>query len=136
MGQWRTLPTGKRCRLSRPVRLLLLALACALTLAGLSAFAAKQTVCTVTVNSSDEKDAFRRHLPADRFDFVELVEHGRPDWLRSACERKVSCDVLVISGHFAGTEFYSSRPEVNEKLRVDELERAACGARASGSSRS
>jgi hypothetical protein len=103
-------------------------LAAALALAAPAAFAAKQTVCTVTVNSADEKEAFRRHLPADRFDFVELVEHGRPDWLRSACERRVSCDVLVVSGHFAGTEFYSSRPEVNETLKVDEMERAACGA--------
>jgi hypothetical protein len=93
----------------------------------LAALAARETVCTITVNSSDEREAFRRNLPADRFDFVELVEHGRPDWLRSACERKVSCDVLVVSGHFAGTEFYSSKPEVNETLRVDELERASCG---------
>jgi len=92
-----------------------------------AALAARQTVCTITVNSADEREAFRRNLPADRFDFVELVEHGRPDWLRSACERKVRCDVLVVSGHFAGTEFYSSKPEVNETLRVDELERASCG---------
>jgi hypothetical protein len=110
--------------LSRHARFLLLALA----FAAPAAFPARQTVCTVTVNSSDERDSFRRHLPAERFDFVELVEHGRPDWLRSACERKVSCDVLVISGHFAGTEFYSSRPEVNETLPVDEMERATCGA--------
>jgi hypothetical protein len=92
-----------------------------------AALAARQTVCTITVNSPDEREAFRRNLPTDRFDFVELVEHRRPDWLRSACERKVRCDVLVVSGHFAGTEFYSSRPEVNETLRVDELERASCG---------
>ena len=89
--------------------------------------ASRQTVCTITVNSADEREAFRRNLPADRFDFVELVEHGRRDWLRSACERKVSCDVLVVSGHFAGTEFYSSRPDVNESLRVDEMERVSCG---------
>jgi hypothetical protein len=106
------------------LRAFLLLLAAAAPLASL---AARETVCTITVNSADEREAFRRNLPADRFDFVELVEHGRPDWLRSACERKVSCDVLVVSGHFAGTEFYSSRPEVNETLRVDELERASCG---------
>jgi hypothetical protein len=92
------------------------------------ALAQTQTVCTVTVNSTDARVAFRRNLPADKFHFVELVEHGRPDWLRSACERKVRCDVLVVSGHFAGTEFYSSRPETNETLRVDEMERATCGA--------
>jgi hypothetical protein len=93
---------------------------------GPHAFAAKQTVCTITVNSANEREAFRAHLPADRFEVVELVERGRPDWLRAACERKVSCDVLVVSGHFAGTEFYSSRPDADESLRVDEIERAQC----------
>jgi len=46
-----------------------------------SADAPKQTVCTITVNSADEKEAFRRHLPPDRYRFVELVERGRADWL-------------------------------------------------------
>src|SRR5690348_9123884 len=96
--------------------------------APLIAPAAKQTVCTITVNSSDEREAFHRNLPSDRFDFVELVEHGRPDWLRSACERKVRCDVLVVSGHFAGSEFYSGDPSIEETLGVDEMERASCGA--------
>src|SRR5512146_3389282 len=109
-----------------PKILLAIAIACAVVASARAA--QRETVCTVTVNSSDEREAFRRNLPADRFDFVELVEHGRPDWLRSACERKVRCDVLVVSGHFAGSEFYSSRPEVNETLGVDEMERASCGA--------
>ncbi len=86
------------------------------------------TVCTVTVNSSDERDVFRRNLPEEQFRFVELVERGRPDWLASACRQKVRCDVLVVSGHFAGTEFYSSRPDVNETLPIDEMERAQCSA--------
>src|SRR5690606_4495191 len=90
------------------------------------AAAEKQTVCTITVNSADEREVFRASLPADRFDFVELVERGRRDWLRSACARGVRCDVLVVSGHFAGTEFYSSRPGMDESLRVDEIERAQC----------
>ena len=53
---------------------------------------------------------FRRRLPSDQFQFVELVEHGRPDWLASACRKGVRCDVLLISGHFdGGDEFYSDR---------------------------
>jgi len=83
-------------------------------------------VCTITVNSSDERDVFRRYLPPDRYRFVELVEHGRSDWLASACRAQVRCDVLVVSGHFAGSEFYSSRPAVNETLKVSEIERAQC----------
>ena len=51
------------------------------------AHAAKKTVCTITVNSPDEKEAFRRHLPADQYGFVELVERGRPDWLETARQK-------------------------------------------------
>ncbi|MEP6996580.1 MAG: hypothetical protein ABI900_02975 [Betaproteobacteria bacterium] len=105
-------------------------------LAALCVFAAhagKTTVCTVTVNSPDEKETLRRSLPEDRFEFVELVERGRPDWLASACRQKLRCDVLVISGHFdGGTEFYSDRFDARESLPVGELERASCSASCSG----
>ena len=87
---------------------------------------AATTVCTVTVNSPDEREVLKQSLPAGQYNFVELVEKGRPDWLRSACEAKVQCDVLVVSGHFAGTEFYSSRFDAKETLPVDEMERVAC----------
>jgi hypothetical protein len=102
------------------------ALLAALLATAAVAHAQKQTVCTVTVNSPDEREVFRRYLPEDRFDFVELVERGRPDWLRASCEKHVQCDVLVVSGHFAGTEFYSSRFDSTETLPVDEIERAQC----------
>ena len=80
-----------------------------------AAQAQKQTVCTITVNSPDEREVFRRHLPEDRYDFVELVERGRADWLQSSCRKGVTCDVLLVSGHFAGTEFYSSRFNVDAR---------------------
>ncbi len=89
--------------------------------------ASKQTVCTITVNSVDEKEAFRRYLPASKYQFVELVERDRPDWLASACRAAVSCDVLIISGHYdGGNEFFSDRLETREFLPVDELERVSC----------
>lgn len=89
--------------------------------------AAPKTVCTITVNSPDEKDTFRRHLPPDEYRFVELVERGRPDWLSSACRTGVVCDALIISGHFdGGTEFYTDRLDDREFLPVTELERASC----------
>src|SRR5437764_7033342 len=91
------------------------------------AHADKKMVCTITVNSPDEKETFRRSLPEDDFQFVELVERGRPDWLASACRKDVRCDVLLISGHFDdGTEFYSDRLGARESLPTDELERASC----------
>jgi hypothetical protein len=66
------------------------------------AHAGKRTVCTITVNSSDEKEMFKQRLPASQYEFVELVERGRPDWLESACRQGVRCDMLIISGHFDG----------------------------------
>ncbi|MGZ5661577.1 MAG: hypothetical protein ACXWG6_09440 [Usitatibacter sp.] len=95
--------------------------------AAMPASAAKKTVCTITVNSSDEREAFRRFLPKEKYDFVELLEKGRPDWLRSSCEKGVQCDVLVVSGHFnAGETFYSDKVDNGDFLKVDELERASC----------
>lgn len=91
------------------------------------AAAQKQTVCTITINSADEQKAFRRYLPEARYQFVELVERGRKDWLASACQAKVSCDVLVISGHYGeGNEFFSDVMEIRESLPIEELERVSC----------
>src|SRR4051812_42714782 len=101
--------------------------ACLAALACVQANAATKTICTITVNSPDEKETLRRHLPAGDYKFVELVEHGRKDWLASACQQKISCDALVISGHFdGGDEFYTDRFDVNESLTVEEMERASC----------
>ena len=93
------------------------------------AHAAPKAVCTVTINSSDEKDVFQRHLPPGEYRFVELVQRGQPDWLASARRRGVSCDVLVISGHFDdGTEFYTDRFDDREFLTVHEMQRESCSA--------
>jgi hypothetical protein len=102
-------------------------LATPLLACSIDAQAAKRTVCTITVNSADEKDVFRQRLPEDDYQFVELVERGRPDWLASACRQGVRCDLLIISGHFdSGTEFYSDRLAMRESLAVAEMERASC----------
>ncbi len=94
---------------------------------GADSRAGKRTVCTITVNSSDEKEMFRQRLPADQYQFVELVERGRPDWLASACRQGVRCDLLIISGHFDGnTEFYSDQVAASEYLPVAEMERVSC----------
>jgi hypothetical protein len=93
----------------------------------MAAHAETRTVCTVTVNSADEKEAMRRHLPPGKYRFVELLERHHDDWLERACRRHVQCDVLVISGHFnAGETFYSDKVDVEASLKMDELERASC----------
>jgi hypothetical protein len=96
--------------------------------AGAAAAPEKRTVCTITVNSPDEQAALRRYLPEREYRFVELVEHGRADWLETACRKQVRCDVLVVSGHFNGTSFYTTRLDVNDHLPVAEMERASCSA--------
>jgi hypothetical protein len=101
--------------------------AAALSMCAPFAPAQQQTVCTITVNSADEKEAFRRYLPESKYRFVELVERGRPDWLASACRASVACDVLIISAHYdGGNEFFSDRLEAREFLPVSELERVSC----------
>lgn len=111
----------RRCR-----TLLLLLATLGLAAWGPLVAAQKRTVCTITVNSPDERDAFRRALPESQYEFVELVERGRPDWLASACRRGVRCDVLVVSGHFNGNDFFSDQLTVDEYLPVEEMERASC----------
>ena len=113
-------------------KLLLLA-ALAAPMGAYGADAGKKTVCTITVNSPDEKEMFRRNLPADKFQFVELVERGRPDWLESACRAGVRCDALIVSGHFDdGNEFFSERLDADEFLPVEEMERVSCSASCPG----
>jgi len=110
--------------------LLLLGLAAA---ASAPAQAAPRTVCTVTINSPDEKETFERHLPPDEYRFVELVQRGQPDWLASARERGVRCDVLIISGHFDdGSEFYTDRFDNREFLTVHEMQHESCSASGNG----
>lgn len=116
-------------RLARAARRAVAVMAAVLVPVVQAADSAPLTVCTVTVNSPDEKQAFRRHLPEGRYRFVELVERGRADWLASACQARVACDVLVVSGHYdGGNEFFSDQLDVQEFLPVSELERVSCSA--------
>ena len=93
--------------------------------ASMAAYAQPKTVCTITVNSDDEKRALAQRLPAGEYRFEELLD--RTGGLGSACQRGVQCDVLVVSGHFnAGDDFYAERVDSTAALNMDELERASC----------
>lgn len=89
---------------------------------------AEKTVCSITLNSSDEIEAMKMSLPAQDFKFVELVQKNRFDWFKQACQSKVQCDVLVISGHFAGTFF----GETGAYLKLKDLEESSCDPGCSG----
>lgn len=92
---------------------------------------ASKTICSITINSDDEIKSFKNNLPVNEFQFIELTQFkespGKP-WLRSACESKVQCDVLLISGHFAGSFFGSS----GKTLPLRDLEKSACQDECSG----
>ena len=102
------------------------AVAAALVLACLVAGdAAAQTICTITLNSDDEGAALRAAFPHARH--VELTDFSAPghagsDWLEASCRAGVSCDVLLVSGHFANTFFGETRLD----LPLRTLERQTC----------
>jgi hypothetical protein len=132
MKHWRMLSPSAR---PRPISFPLAAILACLVAApwSIDAGAAQKTVCTVTINSPDERESFRRHLPRDEYQVVELVERGRPDWLESACRRGVVCDALIFSGRFDnGTEFYSDSFVDREFLTLQEMQSASCSASCSG----
>lgn len=92
---------------------------------------ARQTVCTLTVNSADEREAFRRFLDPAKYDHVELLsvaENGRfvprdDHWLKRACNAGLRCDILVASGHFAEAFLGDSGFDVP----LGDLTAASCG---------
>ncbi len=131
---WKTVPMTLRALAPRPIAPARWAAALLLATAWpLAASAAPKTVCTVTINSPDERDVMMRRLPPGDYRFVELVKHGQPDWWAQACRSGVTCDALVISGHFDdGSEFYTDRFEQKEALPVEDLQQASCSDSCSG----
>ncbi|MES2965745.1 MAG: hypothetical protein V4760_17825 [Bdellovibrionota bacterium] len=84
----------------------------------------KKTVCTATINSTDERESFQKYLHPDYFQFVELVK-GKQDvgFLDRSCRKQdLKCDVVLVSGHFGGgftdnKEFF---------LALEDMEKTAC----------
>ena len=96
----------------------------------------KGTICTITINSSEEREEFRKNLEPQGFQIRELIEDSprsenkeeldSKDWFVTACkklsEEGTHCDALVISGHFGGTFFGKS----GKSLSLEQLEKASC----------
>lgn len=87
-------------------------------------------VCSVTLNSSNEINLFKKYFPKDQFEFVELTgfESESGDWLKGACDAQIQCDVLVMSGHYAGT-FYGNR---GFEVSLESLKKKSCEKTCSG----
>lgn len=101
------------------------------------------TVCSITINSDDEIQTFRKYLPEHEFRFVELTELASAtpvapsdSWFGRACEADLRCDVLVLSAHFGNTyaghygTTFAGRS--GHTLALEELERRRCDASCPG----
>ena len=93
----------------------------------------KKNVCSITINSVDEINQFRKHLGNKHFNYIELIPDidspgGKRSWMSKACTAGVSCDLLVVSGHFGGSFFGFSGFE----LQLSELEKLSCDTKCDG----
>lgn len=99
-----------------------------------------RTICTITFNSPWEQLLFRTKLADSQTQFIELVPYVRDDqWLDKACKNpRAQCDMLIVSGHFAGEFFGVSDQQVegynNRGLTLSllDLEAASCRADCEG----
>ncbi len=97
------------------------------------------TLCTMTLNSSDEKEAFesyKRRFGDQNLKIVELTNmkniknsKSSDNWFENACDSKIQCDALLISAHFAGS---FSGKKVNQFINISDLEKRSCQASCSG----
>jgi hypothetical protein len=87
----------------------------------------KPTVCTMTINSEDEREIFKEYLGKD-FNFIELVDEENDNWFQDSCRSNIQCDILVVSAHFGGSFFGKSRHE----LPAERLENFSCQTSCSG----
>lgn len=89
-------------------------------------FAFAKTICSITINSKNEINVFKRNAnKSDRFIELTKFQTGLDkvgSWLENACDEQVQCDTLIISGHFAGS-FFGNR---NFELELDQLKNASC----------
>jgi hypothetical protein len=101
---------------------------------------APMRVCFLSLHEPDELDVLRAHLDPRRFEFIDLgaaAAHlpaagttrtpARP-WLLDACRADVTCDLLFVSGEFAG-RFFGRR---GVSVSLQELEEASCDPRCAG----
>ncbi len=84
--------------------------------------------CYITINSDDEKKIFQKNLKSNpetkcAYKHIELTDSitqaNKNNWFEDVCSTGVQCDVLVISGHFAG-EFIGSNiiPGINDSTNL------------------
>ncbi|HYD49052.1 MAG TPA: hypothetical protein VEB21_11920 [Terriglobales bacterium] len=96
---------------------------------------AKYRVCAFAFHSPYELDAIKAALPPGDFVFTDLTPVAPamsgtapgtqtlpPGWLTDRCRPDLRCDIVVLSGEFAGTFF----GDYGASLELQEMEEASC----------
>lgn len=120
------------------------ALVAAMVLAGGGAAAADERlrVCGFRFQDPDELDVFKRRLPEQDFELLDLSPPpllgqmgaeavstpAGASWFDGVCRKDLKCDVVVITAEFAGRFFGSS----GQSLSLQEMEEASCRAQCDG----
>lgn len=108
----------------------------------------KINFCSITVNSSDEINAFKNSIRKEEiksFNFIELTNELEKelirtkrqrkdvyytDWTKLVSERlkrqKINCDILLISAKFAGEVFYGVGKQSEKRLRTKHMVDSMC----------
>lgn len=88
------------------------------------ATAAPKRICTMTLNSENEREVLRSLYAGSDVEVTELVPANKdPQWLQKACQSGIECDVLLVSGHFGGVFFGEG---VSTTLDLKEIEKLSC----------
>jgi hypothetical protein len=96
----------------------------------------KLNVCTITINSDNEREVFKKHLNPKYYNHIELTDFAtetekttkqedKSKWFMRACESGIQCDELVISGHFSNG-FFNSDVKAKLALPMDAITKYSC----------
>ena len=96
-----------------------------------NSLAEKINFCSITLNSSDEINFFKKNLPQKQFNFIELTDETtdfETDWMEKSCQRNstTQCDILLISGHFAGEVFFGVKRNSGRRVFTHHLLDKVC----------
>lgn len=98
---------------------------------------AKYNICTITLNSKEEIDLFKKNLNPNVFSFVELTDlassKSEPEavkgvlwpiegWFNKVCELETNCDALIISSHQWEGKFFGEAKSSSFRLSADLLQ--------------
>ncbi|MGK5089660.1 hypothetical protein WDW86_19070 [Bdellovibrionota bacterium FG-2] len=93
----------------------------------------KHSVCSISIHSDTEMQAFKRLLPNRDFEFHDLTTREQLSSgsspvrkIKEACEQQIKCDVLSISGHFGGEFFGETGTRKFGTLSLDDLQELMC----------